>query len=58
MKHSHLWRNYNGPGRPITKEQLEELLAKEGIYPRIKDGREGYIKADFEAAWQKYGIKR
>jgi hypothetical protein len=33
------WRDYNGHGKPITEAQLEQLLAKMGIYPRIgKDG--------------------
>jgi hypothetical protein len=59
MKKRHIWRDYNGPGKPITEGQIEELLAEHGIYPRVNDKGEKYWeRSDFEQAWKKLGIER
>lgn len=52
------WANYNGPGKPLTDKQLEELLLKEcGIKARIDENGKGYyLRSDFEAAWERLGI--
>lgn len=46
------WRDYNGPGKPITVEQLEALLRQFGIEPvRLSDGSKGYTREQIEKAW-------
>ena len=55
------WANYNGPGKPITEEQLEALLAPFGIRPRIKKRPDGtvekfYAREQFEEAWKALGL--
>jgi hypothetical protein len=47
------WANYNGPGKPITVEQLHQILAERyGIEPtRLPNGEWGYWREQFEAAW-------
>jgi hypothetical protein len=51
------WRDYNGPGRPITEQQIEELLALYGISPHVNAAGEKYWKReDFEPVWKKLGL--
>jgi hypothetical protein len=53
----HLWRDFNGPGKPVTEKQIEAMLARFGIKPRIgEDGRSYYHQADFEEVWKHLGI--
>lgn len=48
MRRKHPWRDFNGPGKPITEQQLQEILKKEfGIMP---DADGCYNWKDFEAA--------
>lgn len=46
------WSDFNGPGKGITEQQLEEILAQYGIYPEIIDGQKGYSRKQFEDIWQ------
>jgi hypothetical protein len=51
-KRNHPWRDFNGPDKPITEEQMKEMLEKQfGIKPRA-DGK--FHREDFEAAWAYY----
>jgi hypothetical protein len=51
------WANYNGPGKPLTKEQLAALLARWGIKERFDENGNGYYaREDFEAVWKHLGI--
>lgn len=53
----HIWRDYNGPGKPITEAQLIELLAEYGIKPRVAaDGSTYFLREDFEGVWKHLGI--
>jgi hypothetical protein len=53
------WANYNGPGRPITEEQIEELLSREGIKPRIApDGTKYFHRDDFQEAFKRLGVRK
>jgi hypothetical protein len=46
----HPWRDFNGPGKPITQKQMEELLKGLGIEP---DADGNYHRKDFEAELEK-----
>jgi hypothetical protein len=55
------WANYNGPGKPITEEQLQALLAPFGIQRRTKRRPDGtiekfYAREQFEEAWKALGL--
>jgi hypothetical protein len=53
-----LWANYNGPGKPLTKEQ-PALLARWGIKERFDENGKGYyLRADFEEVWKQLGITK
>ena len=57
MKKPNIWRDYNGPGKPITEAQIIELLSKYGIKPRIgPNGKSYFHREDFEQIWKHYGI--
>jgi hypothetical protein len=53
----HPWRDYNGPGKPIAQQQMEEILARDfGVKP---DANGYFHRKDFEAAFKYYlGDKR
>lgn len=56
---SSYWANYNGPGKPITQQQLAELLAQCGIKERFDENGNGYYaREDFEPVWKRLGIPR
>jgi hypothetical protein len=39
MKRNNRYANWNGPGKPLTAEQLQQILAKEfGIEPVLLEG--------------------
>ena len=55
------WANYNGPNKPITAEQLHQLLAERfGIEPQwlCINGQWGwgYKREQFERLWELYGM--
>jgi hypothetical protein len=54
------WANFNGPGKPITEKQVEEILSREfGIEPvRFEDGRMGYKREQIEQAIKILSEKR
>jgi hypothetical protein len=46
------WKDYNGPDKPITEEQIETLLAEYDIHPRIDaQGNKYWHRDDFEGAF-------
>jgi hypothetical protein len=50
----HPWRDYNGPGKPITEKQVIKLLAECGIEPiKMEDGQLVYTRGQFEQAWRR-----
>jgi len=59
---SNRWANYNGKGKPITPEQLKELLRPFGHQPRYEmqaDGtvQEVWYREDFEPAWRHFLVR-
>ena len=52
MKRNNKYANWNGPGKPLTAEQLQQILAKEfGIEPvLLEDGQWGYRFEQVEEA--------
>lgn len=58
-KRSNLWANYNGPGKPITEQQLAKLLATVGIKERFDENGNGYYtREDFVTAWVQLGLSK
>jgi hypothetical protein len=52
---SNRWANFNGPGKPITKEQLAEILADVGVEEQFDENGEGYYRReDIERAFKHY----
>jgi len=56
---SNRWANYNGKGKPITAEQLKELLRPFGIQPRREVQADGTVqevwhREDFEPVWRHF----
>jgi hypothetical protein len=52
MKRNNRYANWNGPGKPLTAEQLQQILAKEfGIEPvLLEGGKWGYRREQIEEA--------
>ena len=50
----HPYAHYNGRNKPITGEQIEEIMASAGVYPD-KDGF--FLWDDIKAAAKRHGVE-
>ena len=44
------WRDYNGPGQPLTEEQMREMLKALGVEP---DADGYYHREDIDRAYER-----